>query len=134
MNSLWPRVNLSEILQLQRRWVEVDPSSTYTEIGVRSFGRGIFHKAPVSGVTLGNKRVLRICPGDLVFSNVFAWEGAVALASPAEAGTIGSHRFVTYTAIDDRANLDYLRIFFRTEQGLDTLVGSRPARPAATGR
>src|SRR5205823_11936776 len=62
---------------------------SYVEIGVRSFGRGIFHKAPVTGASLGNKRVLEIRPGDLVFNNVFAWEGAVALAGPAEAGTIG---------------------------------------------
>ena len=48
------------------------------EIGVRSFGRGIFHKEPIDGTALGNKRVFRIEPGDLVLSNVFAWEGAVA--------------------------------------------------------
>ncbi len=35
-------------------------------------------------------------PGDLLFSNVFAWEGAVALAGDAESGLIGSHRFMTY--------------------------------------
>ena len=41
----WPMVPLGDVLQLQRRWVKVDPLGTYEEIGVRCFGNGIFHKA-----------------------------------------------------------------------------------------
>jgi type I restriction enzyme S subunit len=127
----WPLVPLGNVLQLQRRWVKVDPMATYEEIGVRCFGNGIFHKAPIDGSTLGNKRVLRIEPGDLVFNNVFAWEGAVAVASDAEAGKIGSHRFVTYTADHNRCSVDYLRWFFRSEPGLEVL---RRVSPGSAGR
>jgi type I restriction enzyme S subunit len=103
----------------------------YTEIGIRSFGKGIFHKTPVLGASLGNKRVLEIHPGDIVFSNVFAWEGAVAVASQAEAGKIGSHRFVTYTPISDKCDLEYLRLFFCSEAGLEVL---RRVSPGSAGR
>ncbi len=127
----WPMVPLGDVLQLQRRWVKVDLLTTYEEIGVRCFGNGIFHKSPVDGSMLGNKRVLRIEPGDLVFNNVFAWEGAVAVASEAEAGKIGSHRFVTYTADRIRCSADYLRWFFKSEPGLDVL---RKVSPGSAGR
>ena len=127
----WPMVPLGEVLQLQRRWIEVDPLGTYEEIGVRCFGNGIFHKASVDGSTLGNKRVLRIEPRDLVFNNVFAWEGAVAVASGAESGKIGSHRFVTYTADEARCSVDYLRWFFKSEPGLEVL---RRVSPGSAGR
>ena len=50
------------------------------------------------------KRVFRIEPGDLVISNVFAWEGAIAVASDDEAGTIGSHRFMTFVPADGRVS------------------------------
>ena len=60
-----PLVPLSEVLQLQRRWIDVQPMETYREIGIRSFGNGIFHKSPIHGSDLGGKRVLRIEPGDL---------------------------------------------------------------------
>lgn len=98
---------------------------------MRSFGRGIFHKEPVLGAELGNKRVFRMAPGDLVFSNVFAWEGAVALATTAERGMIGSHRFLTYIADPDVADAAYLRYLFVSERGVALLRG---ASPGSAGR
>jgi type I restriction enzyme S subunit len=109
----------------------VDQTREYQEIGVRSFGRGIFHKEPVAGTDLGNKRVFQIEPGDLVISNVFAWEGAIAVASGAEAGRIGSHRFMTFVAIDDRIETSWAAWFFRSEPGLE-LIGR--ASPGSAGR
>lgn len=131
MSNGWPLAPIEEVLQLQRRWIKLEPDGLYTEIGVRSFGKGIFHKTPVTGLSLGDKRVLRVCPGDLVFNNVFAWEGAVAVASDDEDGTIGSHRFVTYTIKDGRADARFLQLFFRTEAGLEAL---RRVSPGSAGR
>ncbi len=129
--SNWPMVPLTEVLELQRRWVEIDPFTTYEEIGVRCFGKGIFHKTAVDGVTLGNKRVLSIKPNDLVFNNVFAWEGAVAVAGPDENGKIGSHRFVTYTVNPKKATPRFLQLYFTTEGGLEVL---KKASPGSAGR
>ena len=125
------RVRVGDVLQLHRRQVEVDPSAFYHEIGVRSFGRGIFHKEPIRGIDLGKKRVFEIHPGDLVLSNVFAWEGAVALASDAENGRIGSHRFMTYRPRVDEISVAYLRYFFTSEIGV-RLLGL--ASPGSAGR
>lgn len=122
---------VGDVLQLQRRAVEVDPSQAYEEIGVRSFGKGIFHKDPVSGVELGNKRVFRIQPDDLVLSNVFAWEGAVAVAGLRESGKVGSHRFMTFTPIDNEIDTTWAAWFFRSEPGLE-LIGR--ASPGSAGR
>jgi type I restriction enzyme S subunit len=120
-----------DVLSLERRPVDVDPLAQYQEIGIRSFGRGIFHKEPVLGADLGNKRVFWIRPGDLIFSNVFAWEGAVALAGPEEAGKIGSHRFMTYIVQPDIGDVRYLLYFFSSERGLALL---RQASPGSAGR
>lgn len=125
------RARVGDLIELQRRKIDVDPFETYTEIGIRSFGRGIFHKEPVIGADIGSKRMFRVCPDDLVFNNVFAWEGAVALAGPNEAGKCGSHRFLTYTARDDDVDLAFLQYFFVSEPGLVAL-GS--ASPGSAGR
>lgn len=131
MSHDWPLVRLGDVLTLQRRWLVPELDRQYAEIGVRSFGRGIFHKAPVMGAELGNKRVLRIEPGDLVLMNVFAWEGAVDVASDAEAGMIGSHRYATYTADRERCLPEFLNLYFRTGPGLELL---RRVSPGSAGR
>ncbi len=127
----WPMVPLASVLQLQRRWIKPHPTESYREIGIRSFGNGIFHKAPIPGSALGSKRVLCIEPGDLVFNNVFAWEGAVAVAGPQEAGMIGSHRFVTYTVNPEKSTAEFLKIFFSTTNGREILL---KASPGSAGR
>ncbi len=125
------RVRVGDVLALQRRVVNVEPDAIYTEIGIRSFARGIFHKEPFSGFNLGAKRVFYIEPGDLVISNVFAWEGAVALATVAESGMIGSHRFMTFTPTDGRINTAWAAWFFISEPGLELI---RLASPGSAGR
>ncbi|TDC58293.1 restriction endonuclease subunit S [Actinomadura sp. KC345] len=122
---------IGDIMTLTRRPVAPEPGKTYREIGIRSFGRGVFHKEPVTSEDLGNKRVFAIRPGDLLFSNVFAWEGAVALASETEAGFIGSHRFMTYQVNENRADSSYLRHYFTCKPGLETI---RRTSPGSAGR
>lgn len=124
-------VRVGCVLALQRRQVTVDISLGYEEIGVRSFGKGIFHKEPVEGAELGDKRVFRIEPGDLVISNVFAWEGAIAVASESERGKIGSHRFMTFVARNRRIDTSWAAWYFRSEPGLELI---RKASPGSAGR
>jgi type I restriction enzyme S subunit len=119
------------LISLARRQVFPEPGRTYREIGIKSFGRGIFHKAPVTSADISEKRVFAIQPGDLVFSNVFAWEGAVALAGYEESGMIGSHRFMTYVTDGSVADARYLRHYFTSAQGLDVI---RRASPGSAGR
>ena len=122
---------LRDILQLIRRPVEVELGATYVEIGVRSFGRGLFLKEPIPGAELGRKRVFWVEPGDLVISNVFAWEGAVGIAADEHAGTIGSHRFMTFGALTNDVNVGFLRWFFATAEGVALLAA---ASPGSAGR
>lgn len=123
-------VSIDEILELRRRAVTVDDGATYREIGVRSFGRGLFVKEPRSGTAIGEKRIFYIQPGDLVVSNVFAWEGAIGVARASHEGTVGSHRFMTWTptaGVDTRFLAQYL-------VSADGLAKLRQASPGSAGR
>ncbi|MEV8114684.1 hypothetical protein AB0O69_07340 [Streptomyces xiamenensis] len=122
---------VDELITLVRRPVRLEASTQYREIGIRSFGNGIFHKDPVSGQEIGSKKVFWIEPGDLVFSNIFAWEGAVAIASEAEEGMIGSHRFMTYHVNEELADTRYLHRYFYGGPGIDVI---RQASPGSAGR
>jgi len=111
--------------------VSVDTNHLYREIGIRSHGKGVFHKGEVTGESLGNKRVYHVKPGCFTFNVVFAWEQAVARTTEKETGMIASHRFPMYEPLDDRVDIDYLLYFFKTKRGKH-LLGL--ASPGGAGR
>ncbi len=128
----WPTAKLVDIAPIVRRPVEVELDKSYPELGIRSFGKGTFHKPPLSGAEVGSKRLFSIEPGDLLFSNVFAWEGAVAVANPEDSGRFGSHRFITCLVDSTRASTEFLRCYLTaSHQGLEQL---RRASPGGAGR
>ena len=127
----WETTKLRRLLTLVAHDVDVYPERTYQEIGIRSWGRGIFHKDPVTGAQLGDKRVFKLRPGELVLNIVFAWEGAVAIVSENEKDMIASHRFPTFQHTRTLVDLDYLLMFLQSEHGRG-LMGLNS--PGAAGR
>lgn len=111
--------------------VKVQPETIYKEIGIRSHGKGIFHKEPVTGEALGNKRVYWVHPEAFTVNIVFAWEQAVALTSSDEKGYIASHRFLMFLPKEDRASLKFVLLFFLRKRGKHLL---ELASPGGAGR
>lgn len=126
-----PRAPMAEVAPVVRRPVEIQPDEWYPELGIRSFGKGTFHKDPVKGSEVGSKRLFHIEPGDLLFSNVFSWEGAIAVVQPADRGRFGSHRFITCVPDPKRATAQFLCYWFLSDEGLTNI---RAASPGAAGR
>lgn len=122
---------MGEVAPLVRREQTIDLDGSYPELGIRSFGKGTFHKPPLPGSEVGTKRLYRIEPGDLLFSNVFAWEGAIAIAQPTDAGRFGSHRFITCRASPDLTIAEFLHYYFLTGDGM-LKIGE--ASPGGAGR
>lgn len=100
-------------------------------VNIGSAPTGTFHKPTLSGLELGDKRVYRIEPGDLLFSNVFAWEGAIAVTQPEDSGRVGSHRFISCVPHDGLTTAEYLRYYFLTDEGMTKI---RDASPGGAGR
>lgn len=122
---------MADIAPQVRRPVVLDSDGIYPELGIRSFGKGTFHKPALTALEIGEKRVFRIEPGDLVFSNVFAWEGAIAVAQMEDAARVGSHRYITCVARPDQVLADFLCFYFLTQEGLEKI---RSASPGGAGR
>lgn len=122
---------IGDVAPVIRREQEINIEGSYPELGIRSFGKGTFHKPPLAGGEVGSKRLYRIEPNDLLFSNVFAWEGAIAVAQKEDAGRFGSHRFITCVAKEGVVTPSFLRYYFLTKEGLDKI---NKASPGGAGR
>jgi len=127
----WQRRKVSSLLARSVSPVRVEGEETYREIGIRSHGRGIFHKEPLLGKALGEKRVFYVEENAFVLNIVFAWEQAVAVTSVAERGMIASHRFPMYKPKEREADAEFIKYFFLTDKGKE-LLGI--ASPGGAGR
>ena len=122
----WDVYMLGDCLSRVERPVEVKPNELYTQIGIRSHGKGLFYKEPVTGAVLGNKAVFWIEPDCFIVNIVFAWEQAIGKTTQSEVGMIGSHRFPMYRPVNDRVDVDYLISYFLTKRGTDILEAASP--------
>lgn len=127
----WKGRKIRDLLEKVSLPTEVEAEQTYREIGVRSHGKGIFHKDQVKGSTIGTKRVFRVVEDALVVNIVFAWEQAVAFTTKAEAGMIASHRFPMFLPKENGCDVRFIMLAFLTPGGKH-LLGL--ASPGGAGR
>jgi type I restriction enzyme S subunit len=127
----WKIKKFGELTERISNPVKVELEKMYQQIGIRSHGKGIFHKEFVDGKTLGNKRVFWVKEDVLIVNIVFAWEQAVAKTTKNEIGMIASHRFPMYLPIKTQSDLNYLLYFFLTKRGKSLL---ELASPGGAGR
>ncbi|WP_245502786.1 restriction endonuclease subunit S [Rhizobium ruizarguesonis] len=117
---------LCEVAPLVRREIKIDPKAHYTEIGVRSFYKGIFHRRTMPGSEFSWQKLSRIHEGDLVFSNLMAWEEAIAVAGPNDAMCVGNHRMLTCAVKPGLAEPNFLFHYFQTPEGFGKILDSSP--------
>ena len=127
----WVTDRIDQFLVRYVNPVDVQLEEKYKQIGIRSHGKGVFHKEPVTGKALGNKRVYWVHPKAFTVNIVFAWEQAVALTSSEEDGYIASHRFLMFLPNEDRVDLEFILLFFLRKWGKH-LLGL--ASPGGAGR
>lgn len=113
-----PRRPVAEIAPLVRRPVEIEVDGIYSELGARSFGRGLFEKPDLRGSDLTWQKLFRIEQGDLVFSNIKAWEGAFAVARHRHHGMVGSHRYLTCVPDGKQVTADFVFYYLQSPPGL----------------
>jgi len=127
----WKLMKIKDCLERVDNPVEVEPDEKYTQIGIRSHGKGLFYKEAVIGRDLGNKRVFWIEPDRFIVNIVFAWEQAVGRTTQYESGMIASHRFPMYKPVKNRVAIDYLVQYFLTQKGNEVM---EYASPGGAGR
>lgn len=109
---------LEEIAPLTRRPVEIDPAAEYPGISARSFGRGTFHNPPLLGSEITWQKPYQVKSGDILVSNIKAWEGAIAVVGPEDDGRFGSHRYLTFAPKEGVATPHFVCFYLLSSEGL----------------
>lgn len=123
-NAEW--LPMKEVAPIVRREVKLNEEELYPELGIRCFGKGTFHKPALTGLEVATKKIFQIKKGDLVFSNVFAWEGGIAVAKEEDNNRYGSHRFISCVADKEKALQEFLCFHFLSPKGLEDINACSP--------
>lgn len=122
---------MAEVAPIVRRPVGIELDGEYPELGVRSFGKGVFHKPTLIGAELDWQKLYRVHAGDLVISNIKAWEGAIAVAGNEDHNRVGSHRYITCFPKKSVSTAGLLCFYLLTDEGIEQV---RMASPGSADR
>ena len=106
----WKLTPLNECLTFTPREV-LKPSGNYLALGLRSHGKGIFHKHHIDPEDVAMDVLYEVKENDFIVNITFAWEQALAIVSKKDEGGLVSHRFPTYTFKTQRAIPEFFRHF-----------------------
>jgi type I restriction enzyme S subunit len=106
---------LGGILRLDEDAVPVRAGGSYPQVGLRSYGAGLFPKSAVSGTNTTYRTFSRLFEGAIVLSQVKGWEGAVAVCPSHLAGWFVSPEYRTFRCVEGEASPRYLASIIRTE-------------------
>lgn len=121
-----PMLTMAEVAPHVRRPVTLDVDTRYREVGARSFGKGLFFKPDFDGAEATWQKPVWVKAGDLVLSNIKAWEGAITLASEEHDGCIASHRYITCVPDPERMITAFLAYYLLSEDGLEQVGLASP--------
>ena len=121
----WREVRLKEILTEAAVPYDVDPETSYPNLGIYSFARGAFAKPPIDGALTSAKTLYRVRKGQFIYSRLFAFEGAYTIV-PAELDErFVSNEFPSFDIAEDAATPEFLAAFFMNPRvWTDLLAGS----------
>ena len=124
MTSRYPLRPLGDMLTLDRDPVTIEPTATYHTAGILSYGRGLFARPAITGAETSYKQYFRLHRDQVVFSRLFAWEGAAALVVPEFDGYFVSSEFPTLTVDGEQAVPRYLGHLMRWPAFHERLAGA----------
>jgi type I restriction enzyme, S subunit len=101
------QVSLGSLIELDERIEIVEDDGEYPQLGLRSFGNGLFFKDAVNGAATSYKKFNTAYQGALVVSQPKGWEGAVAVATADHEGWYLSPEYRTFRFKDEKLDPDY---------------------------
>ncbi len=106
--SRWPIIKLGDVLRLDLIKEVIDPSKSYEMVGVLSFGKGLFKRETIDSGNTSYKYFIRLKAEHVVMSQLFGWEGAIAISKPEFNGCFVSPQFPTFLCDESQINRGYL--------------------------
>ena len=122
----WKRTKLSDVIEEVDDSHVVKADHSYPNLGMYSFGRGLFHKPPIDGLATSAKSLRRVKEGQFIYSRLFAFEGAYGMVTKEFDGAFVSQEYPTFKCDQHRIRAEFLVAYFKPAHvWKDVAIGSK---------
>jgi type I restriction enzyme S subunit len=122
----WRKDRLSECVWLVDDSHRVNVDQSYPNLGIYSFGRGLFPKAPIDGAATSATTLRRVKAGQFIYSRLFAFEGAYGMVTTDYDGHFVSGEYPTFECNPRQIRIEFLAAYFRAPSAWkDVAMGSQ---------
>lgn len=101
MREGWAHGTLADLVFPDVVKVDVRVGESYPIVGVLGFGRGLLYRDAVTADSTSYKQLHMIRPGQLIYSKLKAFEGAITVVPVPHAPSFASPEFPTYSCTDN---------------------------------
>ena len=110
----WQRVQLGDVMEYVDDSHRVHAESSFPNLGIYSFGRGLFHKPPIDGALTSATMLRRVRKGQFIYSRLFAFEGAYGLVTDEFDGFYVSNEYPTFNCRPNLARSEFIAAYFKS--------------------
>lgn len=122
----WKAIRLGDFIRTEYDDHKVQTCEEYPNLGIYSYGRGLFVKPPISGMATSAAKLRKVHSGQFIYSRLFAWEGAFGLVTPEFDGWYVSGEYPTFACDQHHILPEFLFAYFKTEQAWKKVaIGSK---------
>ncbi len=119
MSKSWPQVALGEVLRKSEESVPLAPNTTYREVTIKLWGKGVVLRREAFGSEIAAPRRSVVRAGQFILSRIDARNGAFGIVPPALDGAVVSNDFPSFKLNTQRIIPEYLGWLSRTENFVD---------------
>jgi len=120
----WRLLPLGEVMEAATDPIDVAMDGSYPNLGIYSFGRGVFEKPPINGLATSAKKLNRVRAGEFIYSRLFAFEGAYAYVPEEFDGYFVSNEFPSFEVDSSMASARFIAAALRSPGAWTELAGS----------
>jgi len=122
----WLRTTLSEVVTLVQDLHKVQTDTTYPNIGIFSYARGLFKKPHIAGLQTSATYLNRVHAGQFIYSRLFAFEGAYGMVNDEFDNYFVSNEYPTFNCNTEKVLPEFLYAYFKSPTvWKDVAVGSK---------
>lgn len=117
--SAWSTFRVGDVLEKSESWITINPDSTYQEVTVRLWGKGVCPRGIKLGSEIGSSRRLQVKPGQFIVSRIDARHGAFGLIPDELDGAVVTNDFPVFLPNSDRLNTQFMGWMSKTHGFVD---------------